>query len=168
MAIVQEPQVVLCRVGECEDEAQRLGYCWRHYRKQQRHGDPLGGFVPVTDPMVCRGCEVDRPLADFPLVSNGKGRKTQLRTCRRCLAVMVYGLTAADYDRMLAAQGNACAICASSTPGGRWGVFVVDHDAETGRVRGLLCNGCNAAIGGLRHDPALLQRAIEYLDEHRA
>jgi hypothetical protein len=75
-----------------------------------------------------------------------------------------YGITAADYDRMLAKQGGVCAICRGSESGGR-GTFHVDHCHATGRIRGLLCHWCNVALGCFRDRPERLERAIEYLNE---
>lgn len=57
-----------------------------------------------------------------------------------------YGITVADYDRMLSAQGGRCAICKTDKSLGR-GRFHVDHDHVTGRVRGILCHLCNTALG---------------------
>lgn len=71
-----------------------------------------------------------------------------------------FGITVEQYNKMLAAQGGTCAICAS-TPGLRR--LAVDHDHETGIVRGLLCGPCNRALGMFRDDPALLAAAIRYL-----
>lgn len=62
---------------------------------------------------------------------------------------------------MLEAQGGVCRICARPQVDGRR--LDVDHCHETSSVRGLLCNGCNRAIGHLSHDPVMLHRAIEYL-----
>jgi hypothetical protein len=77
-----------------------------------------------------------------------------------------YGITEAEYDRRLAEQGGRCAICRTTKPGSR-GVFRVDHDRLTGRVRGLLCNHCNLGIGHFDHDPELLMVAARYLMKHR-
>lgn len=75
-----------------------------------------------------------------------------------------YGLTVAQYDQLMAEQGGRCAICGTSGPdAARWGKLVVDHDHETGEVRGLLCSNCNCAIGLLGDSPEVLRSAAEYL-----
>lgn len=58
-----------------------------------------------------------------------------------------YGMTADEVDALLTEQEGRCAICRTAKPGGRWGSFMVDHDHETGLVRGLLCYRCNTRIG---------------------
>jgi hypothetical protein len=72
-----------------------------------------------------------------------------------------YGLSVDEYDAMLARQGGVCAVCGGG-PGAR--AFCVDHDHDTGAVRGLLCNPCNAGIGQLGDDPARLRAAADYLE----
>lgn len=72
-----------------------------------------------------------------------------------------YGLTPEGYQEMLAAQGGRCAICATDKP--HKGALHVDHDHDTGEVRGLLCFCCNAGIGKLKDDPRLLVKALWYL-----
>jgi hypothetical protein len=69
-----------------------------------------------------------------------------------------YGLTLDEFDRLLEAQGGVCVIC------GREGVDHVDHDHNTGRVRGILCFQCNVAIGLLEDDVDRIAAAIAYLD----
>jgi hypothetical protein len=71
-----------------------------------------------------------------------------------------FGITQADYDALLERQGGGCAICGK--PPGKISLHV-DHDHETGEIRGLLCVGCNNALGQFHDDPALLYRAIDYV-----
>jgi hypothetical protein len=73
------------------------------------------------------------------------------------------GLTPDQYAALLEAQGHRCAICLAVEPmRGRRRMYV-DHDHQTGLVRGLLCQRCNTAIGLMRDDPQLLTSAADYL-----
>lgn len=78
-----------------------------------------------------------------------------------------YGITQHDYVQMLANQRGECAICAQTKPSGKYNVFAVDHNHETGKVRGLLCNQCNLGVENLERLLRLnvLQRAIRYVEE---
>lgn len=67
-----------------------------------------------------------------------------------------YGITLDTRKKMATKQRNRCAICRRKV------ALVVDHDHKTGRVRGLLCNSCNRAIG-LLSTQRLLNAAKEYL-----
>ncbi len=75
-----------------------------------------------------------------------------------------YGVTGEWYEAQMVAQGGKCAICGTTEPGkGRRSKYMcVDHDHETGRVRGLLCHKCNLALG-LFASSQNLQKAQEYL-----
>lgn len=80
---------------------------------------------------------------------------------RRAHLRFAYGITESDYDRMLAEQNGTCAICgATESP------LAVDHDHETGAVRGLLCQRCNTGLGQMRDDPEILRAAADYLVTH--
>lgn len=59
---------------------------------------------------------------------------------------------------MAVAQNNCCAICKKARK------LVVDHDHLTGRVRGLLCKGCNTALGVFGDSTVGLRQAIAYLE----
>ena len=72
-----------------------------------------------------------------------------------------FGITQADYEALLVSQGGGCAICAKRP--GKISLHV-DHDHETGEIRGLLCVGCNNALGQFHDDAALLDRAISYVE----
>lgn len=90
---------------------------------------------------------------------------------RRRLLMQKHGLTVEQFDELFARQNNVCAIC-SSPPGlnPRWKDksairnLKIDHDHETGAVRGLLCHNCNVAIGLLKDSPNLFRRAADYLE----
>lgn len=71
-----------------------------------------------------------------------------------------FGLTPGQYDEMLAEQQGVCAICKQPSPSR---ALAVDHDHQTGAVRGLLCTGCNVGLGNFRDDTELLARAQAYL-----
>ena len=60
-----------------------------------------------------------------------------------------YGISIADYDAMLVAQGGVCKICGRgrASTNERFRFFAVDHDHKTGAVRGLLCAKCNGVLG---------------------
>lgn len=79
----------------------------------------------------------------------------------------LYGLSPERFEALMAEQGNACAICRSTEwPGKHPGTPHVDHDHQTGEVRGLLCGPCNTGLGQFGDDPARLRAAIEYLEAH--
>lgn len=65
------------------------------------------------------------------------------------------------YEVLLNAQGGVCKLCGSSPNTGRR--LAVDHCHLTGEVRGLLCNGCNAAVGRLGDSADGLMKAYRYL-----
>jgi hypothetical protein len=71
-----------------------------------------------------------------------------------------YGISIEQYEELLVAQKGGCAICTrlpSSRP------LEVDHDHETGRVRGLLCRECNLALGKLGENAKTVGRAYAYM-----
>lgn len=76
-----------------------------------------------------------------------------------------YGMTLEDYERLLAAQGNACAICKTDAGTQSHGRLQVDHCHSTGEVRGLLCGRCNRGLGMFSDSPDALKAALRYLDK---
>jgi Autographiviridae endonuclease VII len=85
---------------------------------------------------------------------------------RRYHLKRTYGMTLDDYDAMLLSQNGVCAICGKPRPEDR--TLHVDHDHETGEIRGLLCFRCNNALGDFEEQYALFQRAADYLDRDDA
>lgn len=81
-----------------------------------------------------------------------------------------YGLSLEDFWAMVIYQNGKCAICGCD-PEDTTGVVQhrklhVDHDHKTKKVRGLLCNGCNRAIGLLNENPESAKNLAHYLKKH--
>jgi hypothetical protein len=78
----------------------------------------------------------------------------------------VYGISIDDYEQLLERQNGRCAAC-RKLPGRR--ALCVDHDhnsSETGkiRIRGLLCDFCNQALGYVYDNPDILRSLANYLE----
>jgi len=73
-----------------------------------------------------------------------------------------FGITKKEYDSMLVRQGGGCGICGrTKQKSGR--ALAVDHDHNTGEIRGILCGNCNLMLGYAQDSTEILQRAIDYL-----
>ena len=75
-----------------------------------------------------------------------------------------FQLTSEQYDAMLPEQGDACAVCGREPKAGK--SFHVDHNHETGALRGLVCFSCNSALGNLHEDEARISALLTYLITH--
>lgn len=83
---------------------------------------------------------------------------------RRWRLLTHYGLTVEDYQAMLAKQQGLCAICRRPPNGGKHsGLLVVDHDHDTNKVRGLLCDPCNRGLGQFGDSLERVDAAAAYL-----
>lgn len=77
-----------------------------------------------------------------------------------------YGLSLLDRAEMLRLQSCRCAICSGLlTPGARG--HAIDHDHDSGKVRGLLCIRCNAGLGCFDDEVGRFREAIAYLERHK-
>jgi hypothetical protein len=79
---------------------------------------------------------------------------------------LMYGLPLGQYEEIREAQNGLCAICGRAETSRRTGRLSVDHDHETGALRGLLCNRCNRALGEFDDSPGRLRAAAAYLERH--
>jgi hypothetical protein len=92
------------------------------------------------------------------------------RRCRTCTAEFrlgvalkhKYGISEDKFNLMLKEQGGVCAICENTCSINER--LSVDHDHKTGKVRGLLCQACNTAIGKFNDDIERIHKAIRYLE----
>lgn len=89
-------------------------------------------------------------------------RRSELyRNNRKCVLKKKYGITWEDYECLFEAQQGCCAICSKERGDGP--MLAVDHNHETGEVRGLLCGSCNRGLGLFIDNPKLLIKAAEYV-----
>ncbi len=119
---------------------------------------------------VCGRCKTEKPLAAFAKCSTRPDWGGYDYTCRACVNQRQRergyslknntGLSVEQYDALLEKQGGGCAIC--GTPPKRMRLSV-DHDHETGMIRGLLCHGCNTKMVG-RDDAVWSTKAATYAD----
>jgi hypothetical protein len=86
---------------------------------------------------------------------------------RQYLLKREYGLSVEEYNHMFTVQNGNCAICGCNQSE-LTRHLAVDHNHDTGLVRGLLCIPCNVGIGNLKDDVKRLQSAIDYLNKANA
>jgi hypothetical protein len=131
----------------------------------------------------CTKCDESKDLAKF---GKNKKSKSGLRTvCDSCHnearriyrlnnkaqlrdyhLQATYGLTPLAYKTMYEAQGGCCKICSIKEKHAPNQRLCVDHDHDTGVVRGLLCSKCNAAIGLLQDSSEFTIKATTYLQDN--
>jgi hypothetical protein len=124
-------------------------------------------YNKVMETKPCKTCNETKPLDEYYLLY-GKP-ESHCKKCRNKKSyekqreyrlLYKYGLTRKQYKALLTLQGDVCAICKQRNEVKELGV---DHDHTTGRVRGLLCNDCNIALGYFKDNIDYLRQAILYL-----
>ena len=134
---------------------------------------------------TCTQCKKDKPEGDYYVRKDRPSGKGRLSECKECMksrvmdrykkdpdlindkrAAKVYGITLEQVQEMREQSGGICSIC------NREGKhhhkrLVIDHDHNTGKVRGLICSTCNSMIGWCGEDTQTLQNLIDYLNRHK-
>lgn len=170
-----------CSVDGCQRICVGLGLCGLHYQRMRERGAvddtqrALARKQRTVDGMrICFTCRRRLPR-DEKHFGRRPGTSDGLKaTCRECsykassrsMLKSRYGITQSDFDSMFSRQNGCCAVCQrpfefmrsvkASSPH-------VDHDHNTGKVRGLLCHHCNVLIGHAEEKIERLSAAIKYL-----
>lgn len=157
-----------CAHPDCSTQFQRRTcqrYCSPACRIADRRCSRCSAPLPVDRKlMYCAPCaaELATERRLLPHVRAATSASIRLRT---------FGIDAEEYARMEAAQGGVCAICREpetvTSRNGFVKALAVDHDHDSGAVRGLLCSRCNTAVGLMQDDTARLRAAVAYLEAHR-
>ncbi|SRR6266478_3293906 len=143
----------------------------------------------IKEHKVCSKCGIDKARCDYYVKKfrnkNGTYRIYLNSHCKECHNVLQevwnaknidrirathrrahrrksFGVQSHEYVEMYQKQNFVCAICGSEDIGRR---LDIDHDHETGQVRGLLCSNCNIGLGKFKDNPELLRKAIVYLQQ---
>ena len=129
---------------------------------------------------TCIRCKEDKPFDEFYINRRRKdGRNSYCKECEKLYRREYYkenkhikdaydyrkkyGTTIDEVHENLKRQEGQCYICKKDISE----TFHIDHNHDTGKVRGLLCSNCNTGIGLLGEDLDALKRAIRYLQEHK-
>ena len=94
--------------------------------------------------------------------SPGKDRPDERQKARERAIRRRYDIGPEEYRALLKRSGGRCDICQELLAHNTKFIHV-DHSHETGRIRGILWQACNAGLGHFRENPAYLRAAIEYL-----
>lgn len=95
----------------------------------------------------CRAC--------YPIYYRRKSQATKKNEILKCR----YGITLENFNSLIIKQNSKCAICSKLKK------LLVDHDHETGKVRGLLCYTCNTSLRGIENKD-FYEKAKIYLKEN--
>jgi len=141
----------------------------------------------LVETKICSDCGEEKPLSLFTL-RRRDGDGSREATCKECRIAAVlkfrdqnplrhsvhnmrrrlkkYGLTEDDYLEMLFEQDSKCAIPTCRAPLTCGMREHIDHTTDSLgkiRVRGILCGGCNPALGKFQHSPAAFHIVAHYL-----
>ena len=164
----------------CPRLAWKMGWCSMHYQRVRATGSPgpVERLIARYDGATCavEGCEEVAKLKGWCKFHRGRVRFTgepgQAAPLKRRLPPEVraytpgekhrfykYGLTPAEFERILAGQKHRCYVCGTKKPAGKG--WSVDHCHVTKAVRFISCNPCNAALGLIKEDPKIARRLYE-------
>lgn len=122
---------------------------------------------------ACNRCNEIKSEADFPAKNISTYRKCRSKTAslwkahhpirarlfeRKHHLARSYNLTIAQHEQIYADQGGRCAICGKFV---RYTKMQTDHNHETGKIRGLLCRGCNMKLGWYEKLRAVIESYVK-------
>ena len=113
----------------------------------------------------CSICHEYLYLSDYH--ASGTGRKGVQSACKKCNSLRnrarIHGITVQEWNEMWSKQGETCAMCQQEIIDER--KRHTDHDHETRKIRGILCQRCNVGLGYIE-DANWLANAKNYLLQH--
>lgn len=123
---------------------------------------------PKPTTHTCKKCKQEVQITLY-------GKKAQNFYCNDCslgptkknnasyiVNTVVHGLSTKQYYDLFIEQNGRCLICKETSPKKK---LAVDHCHKTNKVRGLLCQSCNIALGLFKDNTTVLMNAVEYLSK---
>ena len=117
---------------------------------------------------ACTRCGELKVDEDFYTYAVSKGRysgtRKSYRTCKSCIKIsrraFSYNLPFEEVKALF--DVGVCAIC--GTDGGEYEKGLhLDHCHTSGKIRGVLCHGCNIGLGSFKDNVSFMEKAVEYL-----
>lgn len=145
-----------CRCEECK------GAIRAYYKSRKDKGlEPGDSRHGTSNGYINFGCRCDscRLAVVRDRKESGASRRGALKAN--------YGITPEQWDDLWQSQGEVCASCGDAPLPDSKRRFHVDHNHTTGEVRGILCHGCNVALGLLKEDPERIRSLAAYIEAYQ-
>ena len=122
---------------------------------------------------LCNKCKVEKPLTEYYKRTYSSGNVGYQNNCKKCqgkqrvqywkphqVARRKFGLSDEEYTTLIERSQGLCEVCNNPMGNKR----CIDHDHNTGEIRGVLCNNCNTALGLVGDNVTTLTKLIQYLE----
>lgn len=160
-----------CTEPACESSPLGDGLCKKHYEYRSR-GEGLGPSIKprvhkhkltdINPDELTAVCAVCGPVG---VNTNSKRKSYECKTAKKLAQAdyifrRKYGIGLAEREAMWQTQRGQCLICRKDIP---LTETAIDHNHETGEIRGILCGPCNRGLGMFYDNVEFLESAIKYL-----
>jgi hypothetical protein len=123
---------------------------------------------------ICRICKIEKHKSQFSSFKKKNGKLYPRPFCKECKSQgnfewdlwKNYRIRLEDYQKLYEDQNGRCACCGQLESSFKRNLHV-DHDHESGKVRGLLCTQCNPGLGYFKHSIDRLKLGIIYLEKFK-
>lgn len=127
--------------------------------------------IRIVPARTCKNAGIDRRHlarpAPYPgprcATCNREMKEIRRKVNRANRLAKGFGLTEPEYQAVKAHQGGGCICYPWTGYNGNSRPLSVDHDHETGLIRGVICKHCNDLLGRIKDDPQYFTRMVEYL-----
>ena len=132
---------------------------------------------------ICTKCNIPKKNSEYPKKTGDRRLRKYSSICKLCnkdrwkkyirspkeskeyKLKYFFNLSYNDWELLKIKQNNSCAICNKSQDT-LTKTMAVDHDHNTGKIRGLLCDSCNLGLGKFQDNIEILENALKYMKEN--